>query len=250
MRSGSGLVTLGIPKSINNAIIKIKPPEAMTLPLPETKTGNISVKAYRNIINFVKKTDVVVIGPGLGRDRSTQGLIRKLIKKINKPMVLDADGLNALAGHLDLLRVTNHRLPVTKILTPHPGEMSRLCAKSVREIQNNRKAIAKKFTSKYKVTLVLKGDKTIVADFKNKLYINQTGNPGMSTAGCGDVLTGIIASFLGQKLDAFNAAKFAVYIHGLAGDLAAKEKSELSLIASDIIDKLAEAIIKSSLLPA
>ncbi|MGA2774697.1 MAG: NAD(P)H-hydrate dehydratase [Candidatus Omnitrophota bacterium] len=250
MRSGSGLVTLGIPKGINNAIIKIKLPEVMTLPLAETKEGNISVRAYKKIVNFVKKVDVVVIGPGLGKEESTQSLARKLIKKINKPMVIDADGLNALAKHLELLRVTNYRLPITRILTPHPGEMSRLCGKNIKEIQDKRETISKKFAAAHKVTLVLKGYKTIVADFKNKLYINKTGNPGMSTAGCGDVLTGIIASFLGQKLDVFNAAKYAVYIHGLAGDLAAKEKSQLSLTASDIIDKLPEAIMKSGLLPA
>ena len=246
MRSGSGLVTLGIPKGINNAIIQIKPPEVMTLPLPETREGNLSQRAYKRITNFIKKISTVVIGPGLGLEKSTQCLIRKLIKEIEKPLILDADGLNALAMHLGLLRITNYELPVTKILTPHPGEMSRLCGKSIKEIQDNRQAVSKEFAKKYGVTLVLKGHNTIVADFRNKLYINKTGNPGMSTAGSGDVLTGIIASFLGQKLDAFDAAKFGVYIHGLAGDLAAEEKTEISLIASDIIAKIPEAVKQSS----
>ena len=235
------MVTLGIPKGINNAIIKIKLPEVMTLPLPETKEDNVSIKAYKRIIDFINKADIIVIGPGLGRERSTQKLIQKLIKNINKPLVIDADGLNALAGHLSILTATRGKRPVT-ILTPHPGEMSRLCGKSIKKIQDKRREVAKMFAACYKITLVLKGHKTIVADFKNKLYINKTGNPGMSTAGSGDVLTGIIASFLGQGLDEFNAAKSAVYIHGLAGDLAAKEKNQLSLIASDIIDKIPEAI--------
>ena len=232
------MVTLGIPKGINNAIIKIKLPEVMTLPLPETKKGNTSIKAYKNIIDFINKTDVVVIGPGLGQEKSTQSLVQKLVKGINKPLILDADGLNAISGHLKL--ILNKRYAV--IMTPHPGEMSRLCGNSIKEIQDRKREIARKFAAYYKVTLVLKGHKTIVADFRNKLYINKTGNPGMSTAGSGDVLTGIIASFFGQGLDAFNAAKSAVFIHGLAGDLAAAGKNQLSLIASDIIDKLSEAI--------
>ena len=196
----------------------------MTLPLPETKKGNISIKAYKNIIDLINKADIVVIGPGLGQEGPTQRLVRELVKKINKPLILDADGLNAISGHLKL--ILNKRYAV--IMTPHPGEMSRLCGKSIKEIQDRRQEAAKKFAACYKITLVLKGRKTIVADFKNKLYINKTGNPGMSTAGSGDVLTGIIASFLGQGLDAFNAAKAAVYIHGLAGDLAAAEKNQLS----------------------
>ena len=238
MRSGSGLVTLGIPEGINNAVIKVKLPEVMTLPLPETKKGNISTKAYKSIINFTKKADIIVIGPGLGQEEPTQKLVQKLINKINKPLILDADGLNAISGHLR--SIVNKKCAI--IMTPHPGEMARLCGKKIEEIQERRQEAARKFAVRYKVTLVLKGHKTIVADFKNKLYINKTGNPGMSTAGSGDVLTGIIASFLGQGLDAFNAAKAAVYIHGLAGDLAAAEKNQLSLIASDIIDKLPEAI--------
>ena len=238
MRSGSGLVTLGIPEGINNAVIKVKLPEVMTLPLPETKKGNISTKAYKNIMDFTKKADIIVIGPGLGQEEPTQKLVQKLINKINKPLILDADGLNAISGHLR--SIVNKKCAI--IMTPHPGEMARLCGKKIEEIQERRQEAARKFAVRYKVTLVLKGHKTIVADFKNKLYINKTGNPGMSTAGSGDVLTGIIASFLGQGLDAFNAAKAAVYIHGLAGDLAAAEKNQLSLIASDIIDKLPEAI--------
>ncbi len=237
MRSGSGLVTLGIPKSLNNAIIKIKPKEVMTLPLPETKEATLSVKAYKKIKDFIKKVDILVIGPGLGQNKSTQALVRKIIAKIDKPMVIDADGLNALVGHLNLLRVT-------RILTPHSGEMARLLKISVDKVQKNREDVTQRFARDYKATVVLKGHNTVVADYRGNCYVNKTGNPGMATAGSGDVLTGMIAAFLGQGLDAFAAAKYAVYLHGLAGDLAAKEKTQISMIASDIIDKIPEAIKK------
>jgi NAD(P)H-hydrate epimerase len=241
MRSGAGLVTLGIPKSLNNSIIKIKPKEIMTLPLAETRESTLSIGSYKKIKDFAKDIDVLVVGPGLTQNKSPQALIRKIISKINKPTIIDADGLNALVGHLDILRCTSYELRCT-ILTPHPGEMARLLGISIKEVQSKRKEIAEKFAKDYKVTVVLKGHNTIVADYKGNLYINRTGNPGMATAGSGDVLTGVIAAFLGQDLNAFDAAKYAVYLHGLAGDLAAKEKTEISLIASDIIDKIPEAI--------
>ena len=239
IRSGAGLVTLGIPKSLNSAIIKIKPKEVMTLPLPETSDGSLSLGGYKKIKDFVKNADVLVVGPGLTQNKSTQGLTRKVISKIDKPVVIDADGLNALVGHLDLLGFA-------RILTPHPGEMARLLGFSIKKVQDNRIYITRKFAKDYKVTLVLKGHDTIVADFNGNLYINKTGNPGMATAGSGDVLTGMIAAFLAQGLKVFDASKYAVYLHGLAGDLAAKEKTQLGMIASDIIDKIPEAVKKCS----
>ncbi len=239
IRSGAGLVTLGIPKGVNNAIIRIKPLEVMTLPLPETSSGSVSLKAYGKIKEFSKKVDLVIIGPGLTQDKSTQSLIRKLVVKVKKPLIIDADGLNALAGNLDLL-------PPGSILTPHPGEMARILRIDISKVQVNRDKIAREFSKKYRVILVLKGYNTIVSDYWGNLYINRTGNPGMATAGSGDVLTGMIGAFLGQGLNNFEAAKYAVYLHGLAGDLAVKEKTQISLIASDIIDKIPNAIKKSS----
>ena len=244
MRCGAGLVTLGIPKSLNNAVIKIKPKEVMTLPLPQTKEGTLSLAAIKKIKGLIKNIDIVGIGPGLGQDKSTQKLVRKLVSTVNKPMVIDADALNALAGHLNLL-LTTYDLRPTTVLTPHPGEMARLLGVRINAVQSRRKDFAQKLAKDYKVGVVLKGHNTIVADSRN-LYINKTGNPGMATAGSGDVLTGMIAAFLGQGLDRFNAAKYAVHLHGLAGDLAKKEKTEISLIASDIIDKIPEAIKKCS----
>lgn len=235
LRSGAGLVTLGIPQGINSAIIKIKPVEVMTLPLPETKEGSLGISGFDRIKTFLEKCDLAVIGPGLTQNISTQKLLLKLLSKIDKPMVIDADGLNALVGHLNLLSNMH-------VLTPHPKEMSRLSGLSISDIQGNRSEVAKKFAKKHKVTLVLKGHQTVVSDYSGNLYINKTGNPGMATAGSGDVLTGMIAAFMGQGLGAFEAAKFAVYLHGLAGDMAAEEKTQISLIASDIIDKIPNAI--------
>jgi NAD(P)H-hydrate epimerase len=245
MRSGAGLVTLGVPRSINNAIIKIKPKEVMTLPLPETKEQTSSLSAYKKIKDFIKDTDVLVIGPGLGKNNSTYKLVRKIISAINKRIVIDADGLNALVGYLDILK-PNRQRHLNAIFTPHPGEMSRLSGLSIEKIQKNRKNIAKKFAKDYNGTVVLKGYRTEVCDYQGNFYTNHTGNPGMATAGSGDVLTGMIAAFLGQGLNAFEAAKYAVYLHGLAGDLAAREKTQISLIASDIIAKIPTAIKRCS----
>ena len=245
LRSGSGLVTLGIPQSLNSPLIRIKPEEIMTLPLPETASGSLSIKAYAKIKFFAQKVNIIVIGPGLTRDKSTQALVRRVIKNITKPMLIDADGLNALTGYLKLLLLTSDSRSTT-ILTPHPGEMARLLGISVKEVQKNRRGLVLKFSRRYKTTLVLKGYHTLVGDSKGSLYLNKTGNPGMASAGSGDVLAGMISAFLGQGLDAFSAAKYGVYLHGLAGDLAAEEKTQISLIASDIIGKIPEAIKISS----
>jgi NAD(P)H-hydrate epimerase len=208
--------------------------------LPETKEGTVAVSAYREILDFIKASDVVVIGPGLSQNASTQGLVRKLIKAVKTPLVLDADGLNALAGR------QIQRFAQEAVITPHTGEMARLLGKSSMFVQKHRKKVAKDFASRYNSTVVLKGRESVVASPDSGVFVNTTGNPGMATAGSGDVLTGIIAAFLGQGLDAFSAAKYGVYLHGLAGDLAAKQKTQLGLIASDIIDFLPKAIKKCS----
>lgn len=235
MRSGAGLVTLGIPESLYPIVAKRVFLEVMVNPLPETREKTLSLSGYQKIFDFSQKAKVLAIGPGLSRNPSTQRLVRKIVSHINKPLVVDADGLNALAGHLDIL-------PRAAILTPHLGEFSRLISKPIEYIQKNREKLAKSFASHYNIVLVLKGHKTIVAAWDKKIYVNPTGNPGMATAGSGDVLTGIIAALLGQGLSAFEAAKTGVYLHGSAGDLAAKEKTQAGMIASDIIDKIPAAI--------
>jgi len=243
MRSGAGLVTLGVPEGIARPIIKIKSEEVMLFPLPQTAETTLSFSGYKKIKDFSKGADIMVVGPGLSANPSTQRLARKIISGIDKPMVIDADGLNALAGHLDLLA---KRRDSVSVLTPHPGEMARLLGTTIKKVQANRRGIAAKFARDHHVTLVLKGYGTVIADYNGNLHINESGNPGMATGGTGDVLAGMVAAFLGLGLGAFEAAKYAAYAHGAAGDLAAKEKTQLSLIASDIIEKIPSAIKKNN----
>jgi len=238
LRSGAGLVTIGIPKSINSALIRNKAKEIMTLPLAETKEGTLSLSAFPEIKRFLKHTDVLIIGPGLGKDRSTYALIRKIIKVTNLPMVIDADALNALSLHLKILARKKGEI----ILTPHIKEMSRLFGISVEAIKKDRKLVAKKYAKHYNSTIILKGHKSIVTNGNKDFYLNKTGNPGMATAGSGDVLSGVVGAFLAQGLDAFSAAKYATYIHGLAGDIAASDKTQMGLIASDIISRIPDAL--------
>ncbi|MEK6567691.1 MAG: NAD(P)H-hydrate dehydratase, partial [Candidatus Omnitrophota bacterium] len=220
MRSGAGLVTLGVPEGLYSIIAKKAYPEVMVRPLAETKARTLSLKAYPAIMSLTQKADLLAIGPGLSQNPQTQKLIRRIISNIHKPMVIDADALNALSGNLEILRIN----PNLKILTPHPGEFSRLSGAPRAYIEKNRETLAKKFAYDYNIILVLKGHNTVVAS-PDKLYINKTGNPGMATAGSGDVLSGIISALLGQGLSGWTAAKTGAYLHGLAGDIAAKEKT-------------------------
>ena len=238
MRSGAGLVTLGIAKSLNLIAQKKVSNVVMTLPLKETKDGSISFAAYGQIKKFISKCNVVAIGPGLSTNLSTQKLVLKLISEINIPIVIDADGLNALVGHLDVLKKTKG----VKILTPHPGELARLLKVKKEVIESNRKSIAISFSKKYQCIVLLKGNRTVVASAEGKVYINTSGNAGMATAGSGDVLTGMIAALFAQGLSGFEAAKLGAYLHGVVGDLAAKEKTKVSLIASDLIDFIPKAL--------
>lgn len=235
--SGSGLVTLGIPEGLNS-LMEVKLTEVMTKPLVQTKQISLSLQALPQIKKILPEIDALAIGPGLSQNYQTRKLIQKLLPIVKQPLVVDADGINALNGHLKLLG----NLKTKVVLTPHPGELSRLLNLSIEEIQKARGKIAKNFARKYNLVLVLKGHRSVVASWAGQVYVNQTGNPGMASAGCGDVLTGIIAAFLGQGIEPFLAAKLGVYLHGLAGDYAAREKGQISLIASDILDKLPQAL--------
>lgn len=237
--AGSGLVTLGIPKSLN-VIMEKKLTEVMTKPLAETKDISLSLRSFTQINKFLPKIDVLAIGPGLSQNKQTQKLVHKLLLSVTKPIVLDADGINAVVDNLGVLQSSK----ATLVITPHPGEMARLLKIKTAEIKKNRINITKTFAKKYNLVVVLKGHHTVVTDSKGKTFINRTGNPGMATAGCGDVLTGIISSFLGQGLKPFQAAKLATYVHGLAADLAVKKRGQLSLIASDLLSKLPQALKK------
>ena len=238
LRAGAGIVTLGIPESLHG-IVASKLTCVMTHPLPETHVKTLSELGRQDILDFSQRFDVVAIGPGLSQYLETKRLVLWLLQSLDCPIVLDADGINALADNPKILDQIKKQI----VLTPHPGEMAHLLGISTREIQSKRLEISKMFVKGRKnVTLVLKGHKTIVMN-EEKFYINETGNPGMATAGAGDVLTGMIAAFLGQQYVPFEAAQLGVYLHGLAGDIAAREKGEISLIATDILDNLPKAFL-------
>ena len=239
LRAGAGIVTLGIPEGLHG-IVASRLTCVMTLPLPETPSKTLSELGRQNILDFSRSFDVASIGPGLSQHPETKKLVQWLLQTMDIPIVLDADGINALADSPEII----DRIKQPVILTPHPGEMARLVGvPSARDVQSKRLEIAGQFVKgRNKVTLVLKGHQTIVMN-EEKFFINTTGNPGMATAGAGDVLTGMIAAFLGQRYTPFEAAQLGVYLHGMAGDIAAREKGEISLIATDILDNLPKAIM-------
>ena len=252
LRSGAGLVTLGIPKGLRAVVAKKNIPELMCLGLPETSTGALASGAYPKIFSFIqaRRVNCLAVGPGLTHEASVAGLVRKIVKTSSVPVVLDADGLNCFSaaggsasggrGYLRLLRV--HRAPL--VLTPHRGEFERLFSVRWPENETKRATLAKKLSRFYDVVLVLKGHRTLVVEHGN-VYRNLTGNPGLAKGGSGDVLTGMIAAFIAQGLKPFQAAAWAVYFHGKAGDLAVREKGELSLSPSDTIDALPRAFKRS-----
>lgn len=235
--SGSGLVTLAVGRSIY-PVMAAKLTEVMVRPFFETRDWSLSLLAEKDIISFADKTSVLAIGPGISKNKETQGLVRNLMTKIEKPIVLDADGINACVGYTDTIKNSKSKF----VLTPHTGEMARLTGQDTKDIEGNRKDVALKFALEYNTVLVLKGHNTVVASPSGDVYVNETGNVGMATGGTGDVLTGMIASFIGQGMDVFTASVLGVYFHGLAGDLALKDKGALSLIATDILYKLPEVL--------
>lgn len=233
LRMGAGLVTLAIPKSLN-PIMEMKLTEVMTEPLPETQKQTLSLKAYSPLLRLCENKKAVLIGPGIGTHPETQTLILKLIKTLNLPMILDADGLNALATQAKFPSL-NHPL---FILTPHPGEMARLIHSTSKEVQENRIGISRAFSTSNRVYLVLKGFRTLIATPTGDIYINPTGNPGLASGGTGDVLSGMIGGLICQGFDPLSSLQAAVYLHGLAGDEVAKEMGEKSLVATDLIKKI------------
>jgi NAD(P)H-hydrate epimerase len=238
MRSGAGLVTVGVPQSLNTALHKKLSPVIMTLPLAETPEQTLSPKAWKSLAGQLSRFDAVAIGPGLSAHPSTRNFILKAIGTIPNPLVIDADALNALSGRLDIFKKTS----TPKILTPHPGEMARLLNISKTAIEEDRQGAATLLSQKTQTVVLLKGARTVIVAPDKKCILNSTGNAGMATAGSGDVLTGMIAAFLGQGLNTLEAARWGAYLHGLAGDLAAKKQTRLAMIASDIIDFIPPAI--------
>ncbi|MEA1929222.1 MAG: NAD(P)H-hydrate dehydratase [Candidatus Auribacterota bacterium] len=238
LRSGSGLVTLGIPESLN-PILEEKCTEVMTLPLPETAAGTLSPDALSPILDFCRKADAVALGPGLSRNPETGELVKGLVQSCPVPLVIDADGLNLIADDLPVLQGFKPDL----ILTPHPGEFCRLTGLSKEELFADREGMARRFARENNLTLVLKGAGTLIASPDGPLRINLNGNPGMATGGTGDILTGLIAGFIVGGLSGIDAASLGVFVHGAAGDKAAEEVGEISLIASDLL-KTIPAVLK------
>lgn len=237
LRSGAGLVTLGVPESIY-FITASQLPEAMPTPLPEAAGGWLSPAAVSTILALAARADVVALGPGLSRQPQAVRTVRMLVPKILRPLVLDADGLNALAGHAAILRHARGSV----IVTPHPGEMARLIGRSVEAVQASRLRVARETAKAWHAVVVLKGHRTVIASPSGRTVVNPTGNPGMATGGMGDVLTGAIAALVGQGLNPFDAAVVGVYLHGLAGDLAAKALGPVGLLATDLAARLPLAI--------
>ncbi len=229
LRTGAGLVRLAVPSEILS-IVSVLNPCYTTFGLTQDEHGRISEQALVEVLNLANDNDVLAIGPGLGRGPSVRGLVHEAIAQIRKPLVLDADGLNALAENIASLN--KHAQPL--VLTPHPGEFARLVGTSIADVQARREELAVAFAAQHQVVLVLKGSGTLVTDGR-RLYRNTTGNPGMATGGTGDVLTGMIAALIGQHLEPFEAAQLGVYLHGSAGDLARDEYGEAPLIAIDLL---------------
>ncbi|MFQ6091194.1 MAG: NAD(P)H-hydrate dehydratase [bacterium] len=238
LRSGAGMAILGIPKSLND-LMEVKLTETMTKPLPETEERTLSLAAEQEIEELLDWADVLALGPGLSQNSETQELVRKVIRRVSVPTVIDADGLNALSGHLDCLTESEAEL----ILTPHSGELSRLIERPISNIEANRVEVARQAARSFGTVLTLKGAPTVVADPSGHVHINPTGNAGMATAGCGDVLTGLIGGMLAQGLKGIDAARAGVYLHGLAGDLAAQTKGEWGVMAEDMVEALPEAML-------
>ncbi|HEV2699161.1 MAG TPA: NAD(P)H-hydrate dehydratase, partial [Terriglobales bacterium] len=257
LRAGAGLGTVATARSVLPTVAGFHP-ELMTEPLDETSDGTIASKALQVIERVAEKKTVLAIGPGISRNEETAELVRRLVSDSTTPIVLDADGLNAFEGKAkDLNRgdrgesiendmsgtdVNGTNVNRTLVLTPHPGEMSRLTGLSIKAIQRDRVEVARKFAQEHGLILVLKGDRTIVANATGEAWVNPTGNPGMATGGTGDILTGIIAGMLAQNPQrAFESVLAAVYLHGLAGDIACERVGEHSLVATDLVKALTEA---------
>jgi NAD(P)H-hydrate epimerase len=239
LRVGAGLSTVGTPQSVLPTVAGFHP-EIMTEPLEETETGSISMRAlgYGHVDALVRGKTVVAVGPGISRHKETAEFVRNVVSKFDVPMVVDADGLNAFEGHPQKLKQLNKTL----VLTPHPGEMSRLTELSTPEIQADRVTVARKFAAEYHVILVLKGHRTLVAEPNGLVWVNTTGNPGMATGGTGDILTGMISGFMAQHpKETVLAVLAGVYLHGLAGDVARESMGEHSMIATDLLKALPEA---------
>jgi ADP-dependent NAD(P)H-hydrate dehydratase / NAD(P)H-hydrate epimerase len=239
LRIGAGLATVATPKSVLATVAGFHP-EVMTEAMQETDAGTVSMRAleYGHLDQLIKGKTVLAVGPGISRNPETEEFVRTVVGKYELPTVLDADGLNAFEGAPEKLNGKNFSL----VITPHPGEMGRLLGISAAEVQRDRLNIARNFAKEHELIVVLKGHRTLIAQPNGEVWVNTTGNPGMATGGTGDILTGMIAGMIAQNArDVLNAVIAAVYMHGLAGDIASDTMGEPCLVATDLIRALPEA---------
>jgi hydroxyethylthiazole kinase-like uncharacterized protein yjeF len=236
LRSGAGLVTLGIPQPLAS-IMAAKTMESMILALPATVESTLSMDAKKPIESFLSRATALAIGPGISTHPETADLLIEMLPTVPVPQVIDADGLNCLSRDPDALG----RLPAETVLTPHPGEMARLTGLSTAEVQENRIDVARRWAGTWGVVVVLKGHRTVIAGPGGAVAVNSTGNSGMATGGSGDVLTGLLGGLLAQGMSPWDAARLAVYLHGLAGDIAADDLTPEAMIAGDMLISIADA---------
>ncbi len=234
LRSGAGLVTLAVPREVQPVVAAIEP-AYMVWPLECDGQGRLTPQATEQLGPLLERATAVALGPGLGRSDALNELVRRLYLQVELPLVLDADGLNALAA-----QGVPEGAPAARVLTPHPGEFARLARVATAEIARDRPGLAWRFACRYRLTLVLKGHRSVVCD-PDHVSENLTGNPGMATGGSGDVLTGVVGALLAQGLPPYPAARLAVFVHGKAGDLAAAELGQVAMTASDLLEFLAPA---------
>ena len=237
LRSGVGLCTVATPASQQPVVAGFSM-ELMTEPIAETSAQSLAVKAREHLVDLALARDAVAVGPGISLDPESQALARALVAEVPRPMVVDADALSALAGHLDLLE----QGPAARVLTPHPGEMARMLGTSIAQVQADRIESVRRFCVEHRVHLVLKGARSVLGAPDGRVFVNPTGNPGMATGGSGDVLTGMIGAFLARRFDPLAALQAGCYLHGLAGDLAAADRGEEGLLAGDIVEAISAAI--------
>jgi NAD(P)H-hydrate epimerase len=238
LKSGAGLVTVAAPASVL-PVIAAYAPEYMTEALEETAEGTVDEAAAEHVLAL--DADVIAAGPGLGRGPAVTAFVRELLEGSETPLVLDADALNAFAEEPASLVGRDGR---DVIITPHPGEMARLVGCSVDDVQSDRVGIARDFAASHRVYVILKGYRTLIATPDGKLFVNPTGSPGMATGGTGDVLTGMLAAWLAQLLDAEAACRLSVYLHGAAGELADADHGEVSMTATDLVDHISDAVLE------
>ena len=236
LRTGSGLVYLLVPESISE-ILEMKCVEQIILPIEDQGKGFFIKESLVPLLKEIKTLDAIAIGPGMGTYKDNVYILKELLSKVDIPIVVDADGLNRIAKDLSILKNRKSKI----IITPHEQEFARLCNTTARDIRNNRLKYSQDFAKKYNIIVLLKGHETIVTDGE-LIYINNTGNPSMATAGSGDVLTGSILSFLGQGYNPLLAARLGAYIHGLSGDISKNILGENGVIASDIAFNITRAM--------